>query len=558
MNAPDHLDDLRALLGDAVADVEPTDRLAEIRSRTSAYDSRRRGWYAAGGVALATAAAITAFAVLSPGDSGSPHDPATSSTAPAVPTQAVGLYFIGDTPQGPRLFREFRQIPRFDPAGDILPALDALDHADDPDYRTAWPERSILSAQVDGGGVRVELGPNAPSDDLALQQLRATVAGVTGLQDITLDRDGTTSAVEQDFADLSPVSISDPTEGRTVSGSFTARGVANTFEGTVGWQIRDSAGDVVEEYSATAEGSGGERLYPWETEVDVSDLTPGTYTFAAIEDSGDPEYRPIEDTRTIVVEAPSSSPAATDPPSSPSDASGVVAWYVGPAPTGPDVPFGALLYPETTELDDPVAALLAEPGDPDYRTLWPAGSLIGIGDPEGGVSVVEVSAAALRRPSGMTDGEATLAIQQVVQTVRSYYGDESDVAFVGPDGPVDTVLGTDVGTRISAASDLVSLMQIHTPVEGATAHDTLAVTGVGLGFEGTVACSLAAPGGAVVWEDATIAGSFAESTPQPWRFDVDVSGIAPGDYDLTCATDDPAGGSEGRGSDVDTRGITLE
>jgi hypothetical protein len=48
-----------------------------------------------------------------------------------------------------------------------------------------------------------------------------------------------------------------------------------------------------------------DRLYPWETEIDVSDLEPGTYTFAAMTDdpSGGAEGPgATTDTRTIVVE----------------------------------------------------------------------------------------------------------------------------------------------------------------------------------------------------------------------------------------------------------------
>ena len=47
-----------------------------------------------------------------------------------------------------------------------------------------------------------------------------------------------------------------------------------------------------------------DKLYPWETEVDVSDLEPGTYTFVALTDdpSGGAEGGgPTEDSKTIVV-----------------------------------------------------------------------------------------------------------------------------------------------------------------------------------------------------------------------------------------------------------------
>ena len=50
-----HLDDqLSRLISDAVADIEPTNRLAEIRERTSPPRTRK-GWYAAGGAMLAAA-----------------------------------------------------------------------------------------------------------------------------------------------------------------------------------------------------------------------------------------------------------------------------------------------------------------------------------------------------------------------------------------------------------------------------------------------------------------------------------------------------------------------
>ena len=46
-----------------------------------------------------------------------------------------------------------------------------------------------------------------------------------------------------------------------------------------------------------------DKLYPWETEVDVSDLAPGTYTFVAMTDdpSGGEGGGPTEDTKTIIV-----------------------------------------------------------------------------------------------------------------------------------------------------------------------------------------------------------------------------------------------------------------
>ncbi len=103
-NIPGH--DLRELLTDAVSDVEPAHRLSEIRARTARPDRRPR-WYVAGGAVLAAAAAVTTFAVVTNlGDDDTAPDPTPDPTR-GVEVQTVPAYFIGDTPQGPRLFREF-------------------------------------------------------------------------------------------------------------------------------------------------------------------------------------------------------------------------------------------------------------------------------------------------------------------------------------------------------------------------------------------------------------------------------------------------------------------
>ncbi len=134
-------DRLSELLRDAVADVEPSDRLGELRARTSAPSSRR-WWIAAGGSALATAAAITAIALVvnspsptaQPGPSNTPSGSVAEET-PAPPTgdqKAVAAYFVGDTPRGPRLYREFQQVVDPSPG---LAGLELLESGPvDPDY----------------------------------------------------------------------------------------------------------------------------------------------------------------------------------------------------------------------------------------------------------------------------------------------------------------------------------------------------------------------------------------------------------------------------------------
>lgn len=328
-------DRLSELLRDAVADVEPTDRLIAIRARTTSHQrAAARPWfYAAAATALATAATVTAFAVLGDDDARDPEPgPAHHSHAvdptPTPSAQAVPAYFVGETPRGLRLFREF----------DLRTATTGLDARldaaiaelqeppDDPDYRTLWPAGSFTSAGQRGDVYTVELadaslhdrpaGLSAAEAGLAVEQVVYTVqAAAHGRVPVQFLLDG--NPIDQVYgvptseplangpqADvLSQVMISDPVEGLEVTGSFTARGAANSFEATVPWRLLDSDGTVVETGFATAEGSI-DRLYPWETTVDVSGLEPGTYTFEAMTDdpSGGAEgAEPFVDTRTITV-----------------------------------------------------------------------------------------------------------------------------------------------------------------------------------------------------------------------------------------------------------------
>ena len=65
----------------------------------------------------------------------------------------------------------------------------------------------------------------------------------------------------------------------------------------------DADGKVVKKGSAAAKG-WMDKLYPWETAVDVSGLQPGEYTFVAMTDdpSGGEGGGPTEDTKTIIVQ----------------------------------------------------------------------------------------------------------------------------------------------------------------------------------------------------------------------------------------------------------------
>ena len=310
MNTP--LPDVGDLLHDAVDHLEPADRIDAIRARTASPTRPARPWlYAGGGVALATAAAVAAFAVLggSPTSSDARHDHDVTTT-PTADTHLVAAYFIGETPRGQRLFREFDQVVGSDP---LQGALDRIQQpASDPDYRSGWSRGQLGTATLVGATIEVELTGELPvsagtSEGLPEQQLVYTLQAAAGRPlPVQLVRDGApvgdpmTAEPQNDV--LSLVSISDPAEGLEVHDRFLARGRANSFEATVPWQIRDEDGAVVRTSSAMASGSM-DKLYPWRAQISVRGLPDGTYTFQASTDdpSGGEGGGPDTDTRTIIV-----------------------------------------------------------------------------------------------------------------------------------------------------------------------------------------------------------------------------------------------------------------
>jgi Immunoglobulin-like domain of bacterial spore germination/Sporulation and spore germination len=321
---------LTRLLHDAVEDVEPADRLAAIRQQTS-RPSRTR-WYAAGGALLATAAVVAGIAIaVQPSTDSGPgpaKDPTVSDTVAPAPAPPVPTYYVGETPQGPRLFRYFEPAPQGADTG-VATALNLLTATpSDPDYTTLWPEGAFAGGWIDypRGLATVLLsdaslhdrptGMTAAEARLAIEQVVYTMQA-QAQQRIPVQFQIEGNPVDQvygvptseplangpELEVLALVNISNPTEGRVVQGSFSADGVASSFEGTVPWELRDAAGTVVRR--GFGQGTMEDHLTPWATEeIDVSDLAPGSYTFVAMTDdpSGGEGGGPMTDTRTVVVQ----------------------------------------------------------------------------------------------------------------------------------------------------------------------------------------------------------------------------------------------------------------
>jgi spore germination protein GerM len=258
-----------------------------------------------------------------PTDTPSTPDPTSSETGGEPGKVTVPIYFVGTGPRGPVLFREFRQVESDNPMEEALALLAAGDSLD-RDYRSPFPGGASFGDVTHDEAIQVELaddsvtarppGMTAAEAKVGLQALVYTLQGIVQKRvPVSVSYDGQPTdvlgidtAAGVKAADplevLNLVSVTTPEEGSSENGTFTASGVASSFEATVPWEIRQ--GDqVVKEGFATAEG-WIDKLYPWETEVDVSDLAPGDYTFVALTDdpSGGEGFGPSEDTKTITVE----------------------------------------------------------------------------------------------------------------------------------------------------------------------------------------------------------------------------------------------------------------
>jgi hypothetical protein len=340
----DHDERLAALLSEAVSDVEPRDALDAIRDRSRVTRPSRRPWlFAVGAAVVATAAVITAIA-LATGPATPPHTtprpatdvptvasdtPSPSGTPSATgDTVATGIYYVGDTPKGPRLYREFARVPA---SSRLLAALElATQTPTDPDYRTLWPAGSFASAGFDGVGVDGQYSialADASLHDRPAGMTEAAARMAVEAAIYTVQAAGQSRAPVQFYLGHNPidqvlgvhtseplangpvldtlalVSLTTPAEGDTVSGSFEVEGVASSFEANLRWQLLQGE-TLVDEGAFMADGWMAEKLFPFTGTVDLTGVPPGSYTFLVETDdpSGGAEGRgPDVDTRTVVV-----------------------------------------------------------------------------------------------------------------------------------------------------------------------------------------------------------------------------------------------------------------
>jgi hypothetical protein len=331
-------DDLRRLLDDAVSGVQPHGTVADIRARTDQETPMSKRWFLPTLAVAAVMAAVVGGAFwlldddqkLAPSGTPTPAVPsgAPSTTASGDPgeagVRAVPVYYVGETPHGKRLFREFHRVSApsegeiAGPAvGQVLGAKPA-----DPDYVNLWS--GLYDGKYDvttsDDLITVDLRcdlhdrPAGMSEDdarLAIQQLVYSAQAGLGKGrvpvQLLLDNEHTDSVLGVPASEplaaadpdeiQAPVQIDTPADGDEVSGTFTVTGRAAAFEANVVWEL-EQGDKVVKNGYATAQECC--TLSPYSFRVTAP---PGSYTLTVHDTDESGNGAPVnKDTKQITVQ----------------------------------------------------------------------------------------------------------------------------------------------------------------------------------------------------------------------------------------------------------------
>ncbi|GAA6524725.1 Gmad2 immunoglobulin-like domain-containing protein [Intrasporangium sp. DVR] len=199
-----------------------------------------------------------------------------------------------------------------------------------------------------------------------------------------------------------------------------------------------------------------------------------------------------------------------------------------------------------------------QPLDPDYVTPWAPASRITVAL-SGSALVVDLDGDAISATK-VGSQVAERAVQQLVYTATAAAAiaktPVSTVTVLVEGGPADLWGVVRVGRPTARAPqvEVQSHVWVLAPAEGQD-FDTGRVTfrGYGTSFEANFRWQIARADGSVVAEGNAMAGT---GTGGFGEFEFERT-LPPGDYVVTMSTDDPSGGAEGGGAQVDTKTFTV-
>lgn len=250
-------------------------------------------------------------------------------------------------------------------------------------------------------------------------------------------------------------------------------------------------------------------------------------------------------------------PPATAAPPGPAAPAGEMralpAYYVAETGSGPRLYREFHRVTTADPASDAVREMLRGAQDPDYRTLWPAGtalrSPVRAAD---GLITVDLSREALG-PASVGTAAAELTVQQLVFTVQGALQSTDPVRLLVEGAPVEELFGavsTAEPVRRADQYAVRSLVQIDAPADGERVGRTVTVSGEAAAFEANVPWEVLR-NGVVVQRGFTTAAEGQRFAA--YKFAVT---LEPGEYLVRVSEDDPSGG-EGRPPFVDDKRITV-
>lgn len=251
--------------------------------------------------------------------------------------------------------------------------------------------------------------------------------------------------------------------------------------------------------------------------------------------------------------APPAVPAVPAVPASPGEARALPGYYVAETPSGPRLYREFHRVPTTDPVSDAVREMLRGPVDPDYRTLWPAGtSLRAPVTAADGVFTVDLSREALG-PASLGSAAAEVTVQQLVYTVQAAAQSTDPVRLLVDGAPVPELFGAVATAEPLPRADpytVRSLVQIDNPTDAAAVGATVTVSGEAAAFEATVPWQ--------VLRDGTVVQQGFTTSAEGQRFAAYSFTVTlpPGQYVVRVTEDDPSAG-EGRPPFTDTKSITV-
>lgn len=300
---------------------------------------------------------------------------------------------------------------------------------------------------------------------------------------------------------------------------------------------------------------------------DRSGREPDVAGTPSTSESASPSQSPSPSPTTDSSPSPTASPGTPEPARAvdPASTTALPVYYVG------EVPGGLALYREfqadPTTGDDKVLraterAVELAPVDPDYRSAWPEDADVTSAEATADLITVDISGDLRNRPSGMTEREAALAVEQVVYTAQAAFSQgRVPVQILLNGSRSDMVLGVPSSEPLANSPVLQTLAHasLTTPFQGqVVSGDTILVEGVANSFEANVLIELRpAGGGAAVLQDFATAEGYMGEKLFPFEKTLDVSGLPAGSYVLAVSTDDASGGAEGNGPHTDTKAVEI-